>query len=405
MGMLKLAFRNIRRQRGRTLLTLGVIVLGVSGLILADGFVADVFVQLREATIHSRLGHLQLYRAGYYSYGRRAPFDYLIESPDLLLDSLQGIAQVRQVSKRIEFAGLATVGGADLPVIGEGIEPDKEKRLGTALQIAAGRHLTAQDHYGVLIGLGVAETMHLAPGDTLTLLVNTPHGGVNTLDLEVVGIFRSFSKDYDDRAVRIPLETAQELLVTDGVHSLVFLLEETEATERVAASLRERLDGDDFEVRTWEELAAFYRKTVDLYDRQFGVLQFITLVMVVLSVANSINMAVFERRGEFGTLMALGFRRNSIQRLILLESMLLGGMGALAGVVVGTTLAGGISLVGIPMPPPPNANSGYTAFIRIVPSVVAAAALVGWLSTVLAALLPARRVSRLPVVEALRHNI
>ncbi len=405
MGLTRLAFRNILRQRGRTLLTLGVILLGVVGLILAGGFVADVFIQLREATIHSRLGHLQVYRQGYSSHGRRAPFDYLIESPTPLRGSLRDLPHVKETLTRLEFSGLATAGGADLPILGEGVEPDREMRLGTALQIAAGRELRTRDHYGALVGLGVAKAMQLSPGDSITLLVNTPQGGINTLDFEVVGVFKSFSKDYDDRAVRIPLAAAQELLVTQGVHSLVLLLDETSATQQVASMVKEKLKGRPYEVLTWEELATFYRKTVDLYQRQFGVLQFITLVMVVLSVANSINMAVFERRGELGTLMALGFRRRRIRRLILLESALLGGIGALVGVLFGILLAWLISLTGIPMPPPPNANSGYTALIRIVPGVVAMAAVVGFLATVLAAVLPARRVARLPVVEALRHNI
>ena len=405
MGLMRLAFRNVLRQRGRTLLPLGVILLGVVGLILAGGFVADVFIQLREATIHSRLGHLQLYRQGYSSYGRRAPFDYLIESPAGLRSTLSDVPHVQEILMRLEFSGLATVGGADLPIMGEGVEPDKEASLGTALQIAAGRQLQAGDRYGMLVGLGVAKALQLSPGDSITLLVNTPEGGLNTLDFEVVGVFKSFSKDYDDRAVRIPLAAAQELLATGGIHSLVLLLDDTSVTQQVAAMVKQKLEGKPYEVRTWEELATFYRKTVNLYRRQFGVLQFITLVMVVLSVANSINMAVFERRGELGTLMALGFRRRRIRQLILLESALLGGMGALGGVLFGVFLAWAISLVGIPMPPPPNANSGYTALIRIVPGVVGMAALVGLVATVLAGVLPARRVARLPVVEALRHNV
>ena len=405
MGLLKLAFRNIWRQRGRTLLTLGVIVFGVVGLVLAGGFVADVFIQLREATIHSRLGHLQVYREGYASFGRRAPLDYLIEPSDELLSDLRQMPHVEDVMQRIEFSGLATAGGADLPIIGEGVEPDRESRLGTAIEITAGRQLGADDRYGVLIGLGVAQAMHLAPGDGLTLLVNTPHGGINTTDVTVIGVFKSISKDYDDRAVRLPLVTAQELLVTGGVHALVFRLDDTAATASVVARVKERLAGAGLEVHAWEELAGFYRKTVALYKRQFGVLQFITLVMVVLSVANSINMAVFERRGEIGTLMALGFRRRNIRRLVMLESVLLGACGAVAGVLIGIALAAAISLVGIPMPPPPNANSGYTAYIRIVPVTIGIAALVGFLATVLAAILPARRVSKLPVVDALRHNI
>ena len=90
----------------------------------------------------------------------------------------------------------------------------------------------------------------------------------------------------------------------------------------------------------------------------------IVLVMVLLSVANTVNMALHERVGEFGTMMALGNRRGFIFRMIVLESGLLGVIGAALGLVLGLLLAWGISLVGIPMPPPPNWNVGYTAAIQ-----------------------------------------
>jgi putative ABC transport system permease protein len=135
------------------------------------------------------------------------------------------------------------------------------------------------------------------------------------------------------------------------------------------------------------------------------VLQFIILVMVLLSVANNINMSVFERLGEFGTMMALGNRRAYVFRLILLESSLLGLVSALLGVILGVALAWAISAIGIPMPPPPNANLGYTGHITIIPSVLVMAYFVGLAATVMGALLPAARVSRTPVIDALRASV
>ena len=79
--MFKLAFRNLSRQRARTGLTLCAIVVGVISILLSGGFVEDMLVQLREATIHSQLGHLQIYRTGYYASGGRTPGSYLIEDP------------------------------------------------------------------------------------------------------------------------------------------------------------------------------------------------------------------------------------------------------------------------------------------------------------------------------------
>src|SRR5512139_3118474 len=403
--MFKLAFRNIFRNRQRSALTLAAIVCGVAAIIVSGGFVEDAFVQLRESTIHSRLGHLQIFRQGYLEYGRRDPSRYLIENPQEIADAIKRIPHVQSVTTRVNFSGLANNGRADLPIVGEGVEPGKEARLGTATSLIAGRQLRDTDAFGAVVGEGVAAALQLHPGNTLNLMVSTPDGALNTIEVEVVGVFRTFSKEYDDRAVRIAQGAAQELLFTPAIHSVVVLLDDTSATDAAVAAIRAKLGAQGYEVKPWYELADFYTKTVALYRRQFGALQAIILVMLVLSVASTVNMVVYERTGEFGTLLALGSRRQKIFWLVLTENTLLGLLGGLLGVITGFALAALISHIGLPMPPPPGSNTGYTASIRMVPWVFALAGITGVLAASLAAILPGRRAARLPVVDALRHNI
>ncbi|KAF0103173.1 MAG: hypothetical protein FD187_405 [bacterium] len=403
--MLKLAFRNIFRNRLRTSLTLAAIVSGVVAIIVSGGFVEDVFIQLREATIHSRIGHMQVYRQGYLEFAKREPARYLIEDPKPAVAALREIPQVAGVMTRLNFSGLANNGRADQPILGEGVEPDLEAEFGGATVIVAGRQLRDADAYGILVGEGVAASLQLSPGKYITLVVNTHDGALNTLEFEVVGVFRTFFKEYDDRAVRIPQAAAQELMYTAAVDNLVVSLRETEATDAALALAKAKLEPLGFEVKPWYELADFYEKTVALYRRQFGALQFIILVMLVLSVASTVNMAVYERTGEFGTMLALGQRRGNVFRLVMLEYGLLGLIGGLAGVVLGVALALGISSVGIAMPPPPGSNADYVASVRVVPWVLLTALVVGAVASVLAAVLPGRRAARLPVVDALRQNV
>jgi len=405
VAMFKLAFRNIFRNRSRTALTLAAIITGVTAVIVSGGFVEDIFVKLREATIHSHLGHLQIFRTGYLKYGKRDPAQYMIAQSQQVIDAVRPIPDVKDVLARVNFSGLANNSRADLPIIGEGVEPGKEARLGTATTLVAGRLLRDADTFGAVIGEGVAAALQLQPGSYLTLMANTTEGALNTLDFKVVGVFRSFSKDYDDRAVRIPLAAAQELLNTHSVHSIIVSLDDTNATDKVAAMVREILGKRGYEVKPWYDLADFYNKTVALYKRQFGVLQLIILIMLILSVASTVNIAVYERTGEFGTLLAIGQRRRQLFMLVLLENTMLGLIGGVVGVAVGVSLAAAISSIGIPMPPPPGSNAGYTASIRLVPWVLAVAAIIGMASAALAAVLPGRRASRLQVAEALRHNI
>jgi putative ABC transport system permease protein len=234
--MLRLALRNILRQKFRTAMTLAVVVFGVVGLILSGGFVADMLVQLGETIIRSQSGHLQVLKAGYFAKGGRSPDQYLIDSPDALRQTISRLPQVDDVMLRMNFSGLINNGRSDWPIIGEGVEPDREARLGTHLKITAGRQLASTDVNGILLGDGVAQMLKLKPGDTATLLLNTSEGALNTLEFQVVGIFQSFSKDFDARAVRIPLAAAQELVGNPKANSVVVSLKTTDDTQSVAAS-------------------------------------------------------------------------------------------------------------------------------------------------------------------------
>lgn len=402
--MLKLAARNILRQKTRSAVTLSAIILGVVGLILSGGFVKDIFFQLGEAIIHSQSGHIQVFKKDFLERGARQPDRFLMDDPKALAELIRELPGVDEVSARLNFSGLLNNGRRDLPIIGEGVEAGKEARLGSYLKIVKGRQLDDEDHFGILVGEGVASSLGLSPGDSVTMVVNTADGALNTLDFEVIGVFRSFSKDFDARAIRIRLQAAQDLMFTPGANLLVVTLSKTQDTDSSLAAIRAVLPRA-VDSRTWYELSDFYDKAVQLYDRQFGVLQLIILFMVLLSVANTVNMSVSERLGEFGTMRALGNTRGVVFKLVVLENVLLGAVGALVGGVLGLSLAEVVSAIGIPMPAPPNSNQGYTAFIRPDTPTVLTALAVGFVATAAAGILPARRVSQTPVVEALRQSI
>lgn len=402
---LRLAVRNVFRQRVRTAMTLAAIVFGVVGLILSGGFIQDIFVQLGEALIHSQSGHLQVVKKGYFTYGSRFPEKYLLSDPESIRKRLAATSGVTDVLVRVNFSGLLNNGHTDWPVIVEGVEPDKEARLGSFMHITQGRQLANDDSFGITLGQGVAKALKVSPGDRISLLMNTPEGALNTLEFEIVGVFQSFSKDFDERAIRIPISAAQELLGIPGVNAFVVSLNKTSDTFAVAAQLEDKLLSDGLEVRTWVQLNDFYEKTIALYQQQFGFLQLVILAMVLLSVANSVNMSIFERMGEFGTMMAVGGRPFDVFRLIVLESVLLGAIGGGLGCILGIAIAQAVSTIGIPMPPPPNANLGYMASILVVPLEVLRAFVIGFFATVVASVIPALRVTRTSVVNALRQWI
>ena len=403
--LVRLAFRNVFRQRLRSALTLGAIAFGVLGLVVSGGFVHDIFIQLGEAVVHSQSGHIQIAREGFFTYGSQSSEKFLIGNPGAIASRVQALPEVAQVMGRFHFSGLLGNGRTTLPIVGEGIEPEKEAKLGTYMTIKTGRNLQPGQPLGMLVGEGVARALDLKPGDPVSLVTPSAEGAMNSLDCDVVGTFQSFSRDYDDRAVKILLPAAQDLLGTPGANLLVVELRSTSDTVRATTAIRQLLAGSGLEVRNWMELNDFYGKTVELYDRQFGILRLIVLVMVLLCVANTVNMSLFERIPEFGTMCALGDRRSKVLALVMTEGLILGLVGSAIGLALGILLALALSAVGIPMPPPPNSNLDYMAQVRIVPVVIAGAAAVGVAATLLATVVAARRVTGFSIVDALRRSV
>jgi putative ABC transport system permease protein len=403
--LFSIAVRNLTRQRTRALLTLASVGFGVASLLLAAGFIDDILWQLRDATIHSQLGHFEVFAPGYVDAGRREPLAHTLADPRAAIDAIRAIPGVTTVAPRLSFSGLLSNGRTDANVSVEGIDPVAEAAIGTAVTTIAGSPLGAVSGPAVVVGDGLAHTLKLRVGDTVTLLASTRDGALNTLDAPVAGVFRSPFRDYDERAVRISLRDAQDLAATDSVNSLAVLLRPDASVDDAVAAAKHVLPPVRYDIRPWWSLADFYEATASLYRRQFVVLLTIVAVMVLLGVANSVNMSLHERQSEFGTVRALGYGASAVFRQIIVESALLGVAAALAGIVLGLLLAWGISAIGIDMPPPPNSDVGYRAAIRVSFPNVALAAAIGIIAAVFGAILPARRLARMPIVDALRHAI
>lgn len=404
-ALLRIAFRNVRRQLRHSAFALAAIAFGVAGLALADGFIRDVFFQLGEATARAELGHIQISRPGFRNGGAGRPEEYVIERPESIRALLAGDPRVESVGGRLEASGLLSAGGREFPVLIEGIEPVPVSSTGTYLQLLAGRDLTAAGPGAGLLGEGLAGRLRLAPGGDAILMASTIDGAMNSTDLRVAGVFRSFSKDYDDRSLRVPLGDVQDLLQIGGVNALVVHLHQTDQTDSVLEGLRARPEAAGLEIAPWYELSDFYRGTRALYARQFGILQGIALVLIAMSVLTSFNITVFERTAEFGTMRALGAHSGRVVQLVVVEGAILGALGAAMGMVFAVVAGVLISRIGIPMPPPPNAESGFIARILLDGGALWAAAGVGLVSALLGSLLPSFRAARMPIVEALGRRI
>ena len=403
---LRLAFRNLRRNRRRTGIALSTIGFGVVALVLAGGFIEWIFWAMRTATIESQLGHVQVVRQGYLEAGAADPFAFLLPQEPPEFEELKRTPGVEFITPRIAFMGLVSHGDLTVSFAGDGVVPENEKVVSKWLVITDGENLSAADANEVIMGSGLARNLGVSLGDMVVLLANTAEGGINAVELKLVGTFTTAAKAFDDTALRVPIGVARSLLRSTGAHRWVILLDKTENTDAVVADFRQRFAAETTGLQfvPWHQLADFYNKTVELFGRQMSVVKLIIGLIIVLSISNMLVMNVLERTGEIGTLMALGVKRRGILNLMFTEGLLLGVVGGTLGVAVGVGLGLAISAVGIPMPPPPGADTGFTGEVRLTPALVAGAFVLAVVVTALAAVYPAWKASRLEIVNALRHN-
>lgn len=405
MQYFSLAFRNLARNKRRSGISIGSVAFGITALILASGFIEWIFDDFRETTIKSQLGHLQIVRPGYHEMGKADPYAFLLpDNLPQLHNSGDEIHQIAAIVPRLGFSGLISHDEATLSFIGEGIDPQEQLYFGDALQISAGKNLSPDRPHHLIMGEGLARNLGVTVNDQVVLLVNTASGGLNAVEMTVGGLFSTVTKSYDDNALRLPIETARELLRTSGAHSWVVLLNDTDQTDTVLAKLRATLPSEQFEIVPWHELADFYNKTTVLLAKQVQAVKLVIALIILLSISNTMTTNVMERTGEIGTAMALGVKRTGILRQFLHEGMLIGCIGGLVGIGLGLLLAEMISNIGIPMPPPPGMTRGYTVEILVSSNMLLEAVLLAILTTLAASVYPAWKASRMQIVDALRHN-
>ena len=403
---IKLATKNVFRNRRRTIITGLVLVFGATALILAGGFVSFSFRGLSENTIRGQLGHLQIYNKDFFEKDEEKPLALGLENVDELKAKVMSQEHVRFTMARVEFMGLLSNGEKSAVFIGRGIEPEKEIDLsGNRAPVDSGNFLGSGPSTGgdaeVVVARGLAKTLKAKIGEYLTLMTTTSTGALNAMDVKVVGIYSTGVPEYDERALMVDIHTAQQLLVTHKVSKLVVVLDETSRTKEVAAALGARMP--DVTLKRWDELATFYKAVVQLYSAIFAFLGVIIFVIVVLSSSNTMMMSIMERTREIGTQLAVGTSRLRLLVIFLYEGLMIGVFGGLLGLLIAAGLAELIDHSGLRMPPPPGGTTGYPLIVDLVPAVFVGVFLLIVTTTVISTIAPAFKASRMKIVDALGH--
>jgi ABC-type lipoprotein release transport system permease subunit len=403
--MLWLTFRNLIRNRRRSLITLSSVVIGCVALIFVWGFIGGINTQMIDNSTGYVSGHIKIHRAGFHD---SKELNIAIDEQSPVASILANESTISGYAPRLEGYALASVGEKSRMVQVIGVSPEQESSVTHIKQaIVAGRYLDRNSTNEVVLGDDALAAFDAKVGDEVVLITQAADGSIGADRFQVVGSFNTGIEVMDRNLAYIPLKGAQELFSLWGrVTAWAIRLDDRNGVESTAQSLRNQLD-THYEVLSWQEMMPSMLQMLEFHEAVAYVVLFVVFTVVTAGIANTILMSVMERTREFGVMMALGTQRREILLLVLSESVFIGIVGVAIGSLLGVAINGYFAETGIDL-------GQYSQAMETMPGLSGMVYLVTdmnhvWLVNavvlivaILPALHPAWRASRLQPVAAIR---
>jgi len=405
----KLAWRNVWRNKRRTLLTLLTIMVGSAMIIFMNSIAKGGHEQMIEDAVALNTGHIQIHEKGFWE---NQTIDYAFQPRPDLLKYLDTSPHVTGYAERVISGGLLSFGDNTRGVLIQGISPGREPQVTDLCKkiLPGGRFLISEDAAHTIIGKTLAKNIGAKVGDSIAVISQSFDGSIAAERFSIVGIFESGSPEYDREMMLIPLSQADETFTMMGyVHSLLVRIDKASNSEEVKHDLIALASHQkvQLEVMGWDELMPELIQFIIMDDVSGHIFIFILFMIVAFGVLNTIQMSVFERTREFGVMLSIGTRPGQISGMILIESVFISVLGIMMGAALGycislyfqinpidySAYADEIALWGI-------STTVYPAKITSLNIIVTSMLTLGL--ALLFSMFPARRAAKLNPIEAIR---
>jgi putative ABC transport system permease protein len=408
--LLRMAWRNVWRNWRRTGIA---IALGLTLILVFDGFLGGMNEALYGNTVKLQGGNVQVHAPGFREKANKLPL-LPLGDPGAAVEAALAQPEVVAVSQRVETGGMVSSRGGSLSVAITGIEPEQEAPVSlVAENVVQGRWLEANDEDVLLIGAALAEQLEVTVGDRVTLVGRATHQQMRRRTMTVVGIYDLGIPEVEKSLIYVSLLEAQTLFdLRDQATEIAIYLEQVGQEPPVVERLQTALPG--YEVDAWDTLDPSTKEMMALEAQIMDMFGLIILLIAGVGILNLMLMAVFERTREIGLLAAMGLKRRETVALFLLEGVLIGLLGALAGSVLGGVIGAHFGRVGIDWVALYGGVDigeysgliglmGDRLYLRIGIGVLAGRALTVGVIAALASLYPAWQASRREPAEALHY--
>jgi ABC-type lipoprotein release transport system permease subunit len=406
MFELRLAWRNIWRNKRRTLIAGTAIGIGLAGLIFVDGLMDGMTMNLKESVTGTWMGDGQIHARGY-----RETFDNSLMIPRTVQwqSKLEKMKQVKTFSLRVGLSGMANSAYEARPVSLYGVDPQQEKALSEIDDaMVSGVYLEQESGDGVVIGDTLARRLEAGVGDRIVLTVTREKTGELVQELFTVqGVFHTGMNEIDRHFVIAPLSKVQFMSGSGSdVNEIALKLDPSLSGEETSA-FWSSFPQDEIEAAGWEELLPQMKTVMGMKGISMAIMSVVILGVVLFGIINVMFMSLFERLFEFGVLKALGTTRARIRRLIAMESLCLGGVAVILGSLLGLSLLLLFSWTGIDYR---GLDFGGATFTKMLYPVISLRPFILyslgiWAVTGLIGLYPAGYAARLSIADAMKKSL
>lgn len=404
---LRYAFRNLGRNRRRSLLTISAVLFSVAVAIIANRYSKAIFRLWEDGAADTGTAHAQAHAVGYWQKQEGIQVGLTLPEGNELERAVRSDSFVAASVRRLELEGIIAGEKESMYFIGIGVEPENEMQVSPRLftHNDEGSFVSDAAPDGIVVGKGLAESLGLKIGDVVTLISQTVQGSVNGIDGRVVGIVDAGIPSFSKRVVYTHISLLQRLIRMPNRYTELAIRLKPNTDAETWVDVKSHLaDRTSAELRGWWDVEPIIRRIGRIWDSVVLVITFLLFLSTALSVLNIIFMMVAERTVEIGTLMAIGARPGDVRLLVALESLLIGTFGGALGALVGNAVVFAMDVLGVPFDSPFGTDK-LIIHPQVSLAVSALVFLIGVVLCIVSAIPPARKAAMVEPVRAFRGQI
>ena len=402
MYIFKLALRNFFRHTRRSLISGLSVAIAIMVIIFARSYIKGIIQNVNDNIVRLVSGHINIVTPEYKRRERLLPIAESIKLDDQLYKILEH-DEITHVSPRIKFGVLLGEEELSVPALGYAFTPEIERDI-SALdkRITEGEYILSGERTA-LLGVNLAKRLDVCVGDTFTIITRTAYDSPTGINLIVKGLFETGIGGVDRSLFYIPLDIGQQLLDMDN-HATEIVLQVKNVDRAVSVAQDIQSNTDHLVIPFQHNKLLRY---VNMANLIYGVFYFIILLVACSTIANTMLMVVFERTREIGMMKAMGLNTGSVIAMLTLEAGFIGILGSLVGSVIGSILSYWLKYQGIDISFASSTSSqsmpfGPIIYLSPTPLIILGTFLFGLIATVVVALLPISRVTKMEPAQALR---